>query len=356
MIHAPSAIKMLVRTRPSKARVRSVIDDPNGAAAIIAERFGWGPATSMVVAGDGAMGRIWRLDTTSGSYAVKELYWANEPSSEEAVVLRQVSFCERARAAGISAPENLPAASGRYLVTLPEDYGGALVRAYEWIDGRGLMPTDRGATWAGHTLGILERLRVRPGDQPLDPWSYRVPTAEDWAALVDRCGQSGQPWADDLRRAVPALLEESRYVEYPDPNALIVNHTDFQRQNVLVEHCGRFVLLDWDDAGPMTPTRSLASALGCWHVRGAEVDADGIRETMRAYRAAGGQARLTDLTDFGSSISGYVNYVYCQAELSLDRSAPAQLRADAAQRMPDVLPDSTGLTGFTEVIQIARRC
>ena len=59
-----------------------MISDPSGAAAIIAERFGWGPAISMVVAGDGAMGRIWRLDTSSGRYAVKELFWAHEPSSQ----------------------------------------------------------------------------------------------------------------------------------------------------------------------------------------------------------------------------------------------------------------------------------
>jgi Ser/Thr protein kinase RdoA (MazF antagonist) len=340
-----------------------MIDDPIGAAAIIAERFGWGPAASMVVAGHGAMGRIWRLDTTSGSYAVKELYWAHEPSSKEAAVAHQVSFCERARAAGISAPENLPATSGHYLISLPEDCGSTSVRAYEWIDGRGVTPADSGAaTWAGQTLGILERLQVPPGDQPVDPWSYRVPTAEEWAAMADRCLQSGQPWAGDLRRAIPALLELSQYIEYPDPRMLVVTHTDFQRQNVLVEPGGRFVLLDWDDAGPMTPNRSLAGALDCWHVRGAEVDADGIRETMRAYRAAGGQAQLTDLADFGSSISGYVNYVYCQAGLSLDRSGPPQLRADANERMPDLIPDPhigdvpRHVSTFAEVIRVAGQC
>jgi hypothetical protein len=119
---------------------------------------------------------------------------------------------------------------------------------------------------------ILERLEVPPGDQPVDPWFFRVPTAEDWAATVDRCLQSGRPWADDLRRAIPALLELSEYVEDLDPTRLVLTHTDFQRQNVLVESGGRFVLLDWDDAGPMTPTRSLAGALDSWHVRDAEAD------------------------------------------------------------------------------------
>jgi Ser/Thr protein kinase RdoA (MazF antagonist) len=341
-----------------------VIDDPDGAAAIIAERFGWGPATSMVVAGDGAMGRIWRLETTSGRYAVKELYWAHEPSSNEAVVARQVSFCERARAAGISAPQNIPAASGRFLVALPEDCGGALVRAYEWIDGRDITPADRGATtWAGRTLAILEGLGVPPGDQQVDPWFYQVPTAEEWAAMVDRSVRSGRPWAEALRRAVPALLELSQYVEHPDPDALVLTHTDFQRQNVLLDESDRrFVLLDWDDAGPMTPNRSLAGALGSWHVRGTEVDADGIRETMRAYRAAGGQAQLTGLTDFASTISGSVNYVYGQAGLSVDRSASPRLRADADARMPSLIHDpelgdvARQVATFTEVVGIAGRC
>ncbi len=340
-----------------------MISDPSGAAAIITERFSWGPATSMVVAGDGAMGRIWRLDTASGRYAVKELYWAHEPSSNEAVVARQVSFCERARAAGISAPENLPAASGRYLIDLPEDCGGSLVRAYEWIDGRAITSADSGAAaWAGHTLGILDRIQAPPGDQPLDPWFYRVPTAEEWAALVERCLHAGQVWADDLCRAIPAMLELSQYVEHPDPKTLVVTHTDFQRQNVLLEPGGRFVLLDWDDAGPMTPNWSLAGALDSWHVRGTEVDADGIQEMMRAYRAAGGQAQLTDLTDFAGSIGGYVNYVYSQAGLSLEVSAPLTLRADADAQMPDLIPSPQlgdvprQLSTFTEIIRIASQC
>ena len=285
------------------------------------------------------------------------------PAASEAAVARQVSFCERARAAGISAPENLPSASGRYLIDLPQDCGGTLVRAYEWIDGRAITPADSGATaWAGHTLGILDRLQVPPGDQAVDPWFYRVPTAEEWAGIVERCLQSGQVWADDLRRAIPAMLELSQYVEYPDPNTLVVTHTDFQRQNVLLEPSGRFVLLDWDDAGPMTPNGSLAGALDCWQVRGAEVDADGIREMMRAYRAAGGQAQLTDLSDFAGSIGGYVNYVYSQAGLSLEPSAPPKLRADADERMPSLILDPQlgdvprQLSTFTEVIRIASQC
>ncbi|HEY9291314.1 MAG TPA: hypothetical protein VIP98_08560 [Microlunatus sp.] len=59
------------------------------------------------------MGRIWRLETSDGPYAVKELHWARDVSAEEAAVARQVAFCETARAAGVTAPANLRTTNGR---------------------------------------------------------------------------------------------------------------------------------------------------------------------------------------------------------------------------------------------------
>ena len=107
--------------------------------------------------------------------------------------------------------------------------------------------------------------------------------------------------------------------------------------------------------GSNEQNRSLAGALAGWHVCGVEADADGIRETMWPHRAAGGQAQLTD---FGSSISGYVNFGYGHAGLILDLSAPPQLRAEVNGRMPDLIPDphlrdvARHVYTFTEVVRI----
>lgn len=307
----------------------------------------------MTPAADGAMGRVWHLDTNGESYAVKELYWAQDASTEEAAVAPQVQFCETARAAGVVAPANMRTTSGQYIIALPEELGGRLVRAYEWIQGRPVTSDDTDvAAWAGHTQAIIERLAVPVGDQEVDPWSYRAPTKDAWDALAKRCAEAQQPWADRLRRTIPQFIATAELVRPPDTGQLIVVHTDFQPQNVLVDGEGRFVLLDWDDSGPSTRSRALGELINSWHLHGTVVDHEGIRQTMTSYRAAGGTASISEVADFGGAVCGYLNYVHGQAELSLDHSQPANLRIDAGQRMPDLL-NPRPISVYEEAIRAA---
>lgn len=330
-----------------------MIIDPPPAAVFVAERFGWGSPIAMAGAGEGAMGRIWRLDTDTSSYAVKELYWARDLAAEEAAVARQVPFCDLARAAGITAPASLRTASGRYVIALPEELGGRLIRAYEWIDGRALTTDDAAADWAGRAEAIIEGLGVPHGDQELDPWGYLSPSAEDWATLADRCRADPQPWTETLLRSIPHFLALAEWVRPHDPDDLIITHTDFQRHNVMVDRSGRFLLLDWDDAGPSMPSRALARLLNNWHIDGAAVDHDGIEQTMRGYRAAGGTAKISEVADFGDSICGYLNYVHSQAGLSLDRWQPEPLWTGAARTVPRLVDNPPQLAIYEAAVRTA---
>jgi Ser/Thr protein kinase RdoA (MazF antagonist) len=330
-----------------------MIVDPLPVAEVVADRFGWAPPRSMVLAGEGAMGRIWRLDTETGTYAVKELYWASDLAVEEAAVARQVPFCNLARAAGIVAPGSLRTESGRYVIALPEELCRRLIRAYEWIDGRTLTMDDGAADWAGRTEAIIEGLAVPGGDQELDPWGYRSPSAEEWAALADRCQAAGQPWAGALRQSIPHFVALPEWVRPHDPDDLILTHTDFQRHNVMVDRTGRFVLLDWDDAGPSMPSRALGRLLNNWHIDGTAVDHEGIKQTVRGYRAAGGTAKISEVADFGDSICGYLNYVYSQAGLSLDRWQPEQLWTEAGHRVSGLVDNPPQLATYEAAVRSA---
>ena len=189
----------------------------------------------------------------------------------------------------------------------------------------------------GHTQAIIEGLAVPAGDQEVDPWSYRAPSRDTWEALASRCDEAEQPWADRLRTTIPQFVALADQVRPPDTDELIITHTDFQPQNVLVDSDERFVLLDWDDSGPSTRPRALAELVNSWHLHGTTVDHEGIRQTLTSYRAAGGTADITEVADFGGAICGYLNYVRGQAELSLDHSQPDNLRIDAGHRMPGLL-------------------
>lgn len=284
------------------------------------------------------MGRIWRLETPDRPYAVKELRWARDVEAEETAIARQVAFCETARAAGVTAPANLRTTDNRYLTALPAEHGSRLIRAYEWIDGRPLHQSDpSAAAWVGQTTAIIEGIAAPAGGQEPDPWFVHTPSAEHWADLVKRCEAAGQPWADQLRRAVPGLLALADRMEPLEPDELIMAHTDFQPQNVLVEPNGRYVLLDWDDACPTTPRRALGQVINNWHIHHSKVDHEGHRRTFRAYRDAGGKAKIASVADIGDAICGYLNYVASQANLALDRSQPPDLTDGASRRLPTLL-------------------
>lgn len=284
------------------------------------------------------MGRIWRLETPDRPYAVKELHWARDVAAEETAIARQVAFCETARAAGVTAPANLRTTDGRYVTALPAEHGGRLIRAYEWIDGRPLRESDTSAAaWVGQTTAIIEGIGAAASDQEPDPWFLRTPPAEDWADLVKRCEAAGQPWADQLRHAVPGLLALGHRMGPLKPDELIIAHTDFQPQNVLVERDRGYVLLDWDDACPTTPRRALGQVINNWHIHHSKVDHEGLRRTFRAHREAGGKAKIASVADIGDAICGYLNYVASQANLALDRSQPPDLTDGASRRLPALL-------------------
>lgn len=335
----------LKRWALSGSTVTRVIVDPLPAAASIANQFNWGAAVSMDPAAEGAMGRVWRLETEVGVYAVKELFWAKERGAEESSVARQILFCEQARAAGVPAPANLKSESGQYVIALPRELGRRLVRAYEWVEGRPVTSTGAGiAAWVGRVQAIIEGLSVSPGDQKLDPWSYQAPSTDAWQALADRCEQASKPWADRLRRVLPQFVALTALTGPPNPAPTFVTHTDFQPQNVLVDAQGQFVLLDWDDAGPSSPARALGQLTNNWHIHGTTVDHDGIRQTLDGYRSAGGTTTVTDVNVFGESICGYLNYVHSQCELALDQSQDAELCMKADKHVPDLLqPPAIGI-------------
>ena len=69
------------------------------------------PSGTMTLAARGELGRIWRLETTAGRWAVKELV----RGGDEAAARADVDFQEAARSAGIRMPRPVVARDGRVL-------------------------------------------------------------------------------------------------------------------------------------------------------------------------------------------------------------------------------------------------
>src|SRR5690242_17821976 len=101
----------------------------------VADAYGLGtPVAAATVAARGELGRIWRLETIRGTWAVKELLRFDAETVEEAA-RADVAFQEAAIRAGIPMPRPVLAESGDVTTRFDDRDGGTRrVRVYTWVD------------------------------------------------------------------------------------------------------------------------------------------------------------------------------------------------------------------------------
>ena len=138
-------------------------------------------ALAMVVRANqaaGELGRIWRLETSTGTWAVKEIF---DPGSE-AKAQADVAFQEAALAAGVPMPRPIRSSGGAVLTEVEAPGRRSMVRVYSWVDIA--QPVRRAeATDAAAVLARLHALAI-PDERPMDPW-FREPVAADrWREIL----------------------------------------------------------------------------------------------------------------------------------------------------------------------------
>ena len=291
----------------------------------------------------GAEGQVSLLECNGLRYAVKQPFAADagfaDLASGEAAVCREATYLAHFAQAGIPAPVPVAARDGRFLVPVPQELGGGLVRLSSWVDGkapRADFVPGLHATELGTLLGRLHAAAPAT-DDPIGPWYRTVPEPTVWADLVER--GSEQPWHRALVARQAELDQLGDLVRaVPDPTGpFVVGHRDLHPENVLVTAAGQLVPVDWEDVGPVIPDRELAKVLVQWLVDGVEVDAPAVRRTVVAYRAAGGSGAVLGLDAFTMVLSGELNFLAEQAGTSLDPATADTHRDHALAEVKECL-------------------
>ncbi|WP_457253335.1 phosphotransferase enzyme family protein [Pedococcus sp. P5_B7] len=291
----------------------------------------------------GAEGQVSRLECHGLRYAVKQPFaaYAGFPdlASGEEAVRREAGHLEHFARAGIPVPVPVADRVGRFLVPVPAELGGGLVRLSTWVDGAapraGFVPGLH-ASELGTLLGRLHA--VAPAtDDPIGWWYRTVPETQVWADLVERAAD--QPWHDALVARVAdldGLCDLVRRVPAPT-GPFVVGHRDLHPDNILVTADGQLVPVDWEDVGPVLPDQELAKVLVQWHVDGEEVDASAVRRTVASYRAAQGTGAVRGLDAFTMLLSGELNFLARQAGAALDPATEDAHRRHAVAEVQECL-------------------
>ena len=307
----------------------------------IAGAFDVGQPLSFERVTRGAMGAVWKLSTSAGSYAAKEPFWFEW---QEDAVAEEVAFRAACATAGVPSPEPLTTPAGGYVA----DCNGTSWRLYEWADGVAPEHSDVEVTvWVASQMGAMHSLDWQTGDHTPEPWYHRVDV--EWDELVDRAAAVGVDWADELRRLVPRLIDLTSLVNGVAVGDMVWCHRDLKNTNVLRSAAGS-VLVDWDNAGPMAPWRELGAVLTN-HV-GVEGN---LRRIVDAYRAAGGLGEIAGPEGFATGLAILLNHLHGQTSAALDPELDPEHREYAVTSVLKLLRAMPEVGALERAGQVVRR-
>lgn len=257
----------------------------------------------------GAMGEVWRFETSAGRWAVKwQFPWAPAAPRPADVALQRA-----AARAGIPLPRPVTTADGAAVVPV----GGRSARVYEWADlGPPLtVPVAPGtAAEAGRLLGLLHGLRLIPAEPP-DPWYTDIQPDSYWPGLAARGAAAGAPWAAGLAAAREVIAGLGAQVVPPAGQPLLACHRDFNPDNVLPAAAdGRLTVLDWENSGPLSPARELGYAVFAWCTGDGRFDPAAADALVASYAQAAGTTPDLGADLFATAIATHLNVLHVMAE------------------------------------------
>lgn len=324
---------------------------PKGVAAALCVRYNLGePTAEPVPVTGGLIHRLYRIETTTGTYAVKRLnpeivgYENSRDNFRRSEALAAVFA-----AAGIPAVLALDAAGGTV-----QDFDDVTVIVYPWCAGTVLpksAASPGGACQIGATLGRMHALGL-PGKAPPEPVTLRKPMdKEPWAALVRRGQEQGVEWAAEVETALPDLFAWDRDRIAADtalPQTLVVSHCDLDQKNVIWSNNTPF-LIDWESAGPTDPGAEIIGAALDWSGQSAGVPSqDAFAAVLAGYRQHSKFHPDRALPLMRSRLGGWIDWLDASMNRSLDSSATSGERALGVRETRETLATMYALAAGME--------
>ena len=269
----------------------------------------------------GEQGRVWRLDTDTGAFAIKELIILQTPADAVA----DVAYQEAVLATGaVAMPRPIRTVAGNVLL----DVAGHQVRAYEWID---LLATDLGLDplVIGETLAAIHQVHYAPA-RPVIGWYTEPVGALRWTQLLDDAKAAAAPFADALAAEIPELLRLEALIE--PPTNLQGCHRDLWADNILPTPTGGVCVIDWENCGLADPAQEILMAM----IDFAFADQRRVADLYLSYVEAGGPGRVSGYGSFTMVIAQFGHFWESAITAYLSTSA-AEVKAHSLDRIAELL-------------------
>jgi aminoglycoside phosphotransferase (APT) family kinase protein len=288
----------------------------------------------MIMAARGEQGRIWRLDTDTGVFAIKELIMRQTEGDAAA----DVGYQEAVLATGeVPMPRPVRTVSGEVLV----DLAAHQVRTYEWVD---LLAMDRTLDPAiiGATVAAIHLIDHAPA-RPLIGW-YTEPVGEPrWRQLLQDVLAARAPFAEALAAEIPELLALEALLERPQN--LRACHRDLWADNILPTPAGGVCVIDWENFGLADPAQELPMAM----IDFAFHDQQRITKLYQSYQESGGPARVSGYGAFTMVIAQFGHFWEVAITTYLAATA-VEVKAHSLDRIAELLDEPLRVTDLEEML------
>jgi hypothetical protein len=235
----------------------------------------------------GELGQIWRLESSLGTFAVKE--WLEEFPWNE--LEEGAAFQEAAAGAGVPCPPVRRRRDGSLLL----DLGGTTTAVYGWVD---VLERDSSIDPAavGSLVAAMHRVPFE-GRVPGDPWYTDPVGPARWDELIVELRARRAPFAEQLSGFRDELVALEALIAPPEN--LRTCHRDLWADNLRATADEGLCLIDWDNAGLADPNGEVALVL----FEFCRADPPRGRDLYDAYIDGGGTGRVQTPHDFTMPIA-----------------------------------------------------
>lgn len=297
----------------------------------------------------GLLHRMWRVETESGTFAVKVLNpeIMSRPDAKR-------NFRNSERVARIARNNGICTVTARTVGNDPWlESDGSYVMVFDWIDGRMLPPEEctlKHAMKIGEVLFQIHRLNIVLDDVKPSIWSG-IPE-DTWKVHINDAHESVSCWQFDSATLLNDVINWSRLHQDASKKLaqrMIMSHGDLDAKNVLWDNTQSPYVIDWESAGYLNPTVELIEVAMNWsRNKDGTSDRTRFQALVRSYLQAGGTLSGDALDALYGSMGGMLGWLEYNMRRSVDNEVFSRDERHLAQK--EVKQTVHQLTQFVHLI------